>query len=96
MKSNVSALLWIVVAGMLVAGVAGAQVIHEGSHDAKAVVAQTKCPVQGGDINKSLYADVDGKRIYVCCPGCIDTIKKNPQKYIKDLEAQGITLDKAK
>jgi len=64
--------------------------------DAKKITPQTKCPVQGGDIDKSLFVDVDGKRIYVCCSGCIDEIKKNPKKYIKELEDKGITLDKAK
>ena len=54
---------------------------------------QTRCPVMDGKINKSLYADVNGKRIYVCCPGCIDKIKADPARYIKKLEAQGIALD---
>jgi len=56
---------------------------------------QTKCPVMGGKINKAEYADVNGKRIYVCCAGCIAKIKADPEKYIKQLEAEGITLDKA-
>jgi hypothetical protein len=56
---------------------------------------QTTCPVMGGKINKAQYADVKGKRIYVCCPGCIGKIKADPDKYIKQLEAEGITLDKA-
>lgn len=61
----------------------------------RAVAPQTTCPVMGGAINKTLYTDHDGKRIYVCCPGCVDVIKKNPAKYIQQLEAKGITLDKA-
>ena len=59
------------------------------------VKAQTKCPVMGGKINKSQYADVNGKRVYVCCPGCISKIKADPDKYIKLLEKQGVTLEKA-
>lgn len=55
---------------------------------------QTTCPVMGGKINKAQFADVHGKRIYVCCAGCIDKIKNAPMKYIKQLEGQGITLDK--
>jgi YHS domain-containing protein len=55
---------------------------------------QTTCPVMGGKIDKKLYADVDGKRIYVCCPGCIATIKKDPAKYIKKLEDQGVAIAK--
>jgi hypothetical protein len=58
------------------------------------VKAQTKCPVMDAPINKSLFVDVDGKRIYVCCGGCIKTIKQDPAKYIKILEDQGVTLEK--
>lgn len=56
------------------------------------VVAQTMCPVMGGAVNKALYVDYDGKRIYVCCAGCIDAVKKDPAKYVKELESKGITL----
>ena len=54
---------------------------------------QTNCPVMGGKINKKYYVDYDGKRIYVCCPGCIGKIKADPEKYIKKLEADGVVLD---
>jgi hypothetical protein len=58
-------------------------------------VAQQTCPVMGGKINKKQYADVKGKRIYVCCAGCIAKIKADPDKYIKKLESSGIVLEKA-
>jgi hypothetical protein len=54
---------------------------------------QTTCPVMGGKINRAQYADVKGKRIYVCCPGCIGKIKADPDKYIKQMEDEGIVLD---
>ena len=60
-----------------------------------ATVSQTKCPVLGGTVDKSLYIDSDGKRIYVCCKDCLDKVRKSPGRYIKELEEQGITLDKA-
>lgn len=57
---------------------------------------QTHCAVmRKNPINKNLYVDVKGKRIYVCCPGCIPKIKADPDKYIKQLEAEGIELEKA-
>lgn len=56
---------------------------------------QTMCPVMEGEINKSLYADVKGYRIYVCCSGCISEIKKNPDKYIKKLQEMGVEIEKA-
>jgi YHS domain-containing protein len=46
-------------------------------------------------INPKMYVDVQGKRIYVCCPGCITKIKAEPEKYIKQMEAEGIVLEKA-
>lgn len=57
--------------------------------DAKKLKPQTTCPVMGNEINKTMYTDVKGKRIYVCCKGCIPTINKNPDKYIKKLEKMG-------
>ena len=56
---------------------------------------QTHCPVmKKNPVNKKLYVDVKGYRIYVCCKGCIGKVKADPDKYIKELEAKGITLEK--
>ena len=54
---------------------------------------QKYCPVMGGEINRELYVEAKGKRIYVCCPACIGKIKANPDKYIKELTDKGITLE---
>lgn len=56
---------------------------------------QTTCPVMGGGINKSIFADHDGKRVYFCCGACISTFKKDPAKYVKKLEDAGVTIEKA-
>ncbi len=31
---------------------------------------QTVCPVLGGNVNKQVYVDYKGNRIYFCCKGC--------------------------
>ena len=62
---------------------------HKAHADTDSLVLQTTCPVMGGAINKELYVDHEGKRIYVCCGGCIDQIKQDPQKYIDKLKADG-------
>ena len=62
---------------------------------APAIKKQLLCPVMGEAISTNLYVDAEGKRIYVCCKGCIGTVKEEPAKYIKKLEEAGITLDKA-
>lgn len=54
-------------------------------------VPQTMCPVMGGEINKKYYADYQGKRVYFCCPACIAPFKKAPAKYLKKLDAEGVT-----
>jgi YHS domain-containing protein len=56
---------------------------------------QTVCPVLGGNIDKKVYTDYKGKRIYFCCQGCDAEFKKNPEKYMKKMEAEGITLEKS-
>lgn len=50
---------------------------------------QATCPVMGGAINKQLYADYDGKRVYFCCGYCDGEFNKNPQKYLDKLKEQG-------
>jgi len=89
MKRNKA--MTLLVAAILGTGLIAAQAAEKKPESKK----QTTCPVMGGKINKAQYADVNGKRIYVCCPGCIGKIKADPDKYIKQLEAEGITLDKA-
>jgi hypothetical protein len=57
---------------------------------------QTECPVMAGmAIKKNLFVDVEGKRIYICCKGCIAPIKADPKKIIADLTAKGIALEDA-
>jgi YHS domain-containing protein len=48
---------------------------------------QTTCPVMGGDINKEVYADHDGKRVYFCCPACVEKFKAEPENYLAKLKA---------
>ena len=56
---------------------------------------QENCPVMGGKISKEVFVDHSGKRVYFCCNGCPETFKKDPDKYIKKLESEGVELEKA-
>jgi len=56
--------------------------------------AQTTCPVLAGKIDKSLYTDYEGKRVYFCCASCKDDFMKDPGGYIKKMEDQGVVLEK--
>jgi len=51
--------------------------------------AQTTCPVMGGTINKELYADYKGERVYFCCMACKPQFEKDPEKYIKKMKEMG-------
>ncbi len=87
----------VVMAGALATTMALAEDGHAqhaaGEHGAK-IVAQTTCPAMGGKINKEQYVDYEGKRIYVCCKGCIAKIQKDPKKYIQKMESEGVTVAK--
>lgn len=50
---------------------------------------QTTCPVMGGQINKELYTDYKGQRIYFCCMACPPEFAKDPEKYIAKLKEMG-------
>ncbi len=56
---------------------------------------QTICPVLGGNVDKNIHTDYKGKRIYFCCSSCDAAFKKDPEKYMKKLEEQGITPENA-
>lgn len=59
----------------------------------KQMKSQTVCPVMGGTINKKVYADYEGKRVYFCCKACIPEFNKDPAKYMKKLEETGQTAE---
>jgi YHS domain-containing protein len=61
--------------------------------DVKTGKPQTICPVMGGPINRSVYTDYKGKRIYFCCPACIDTFNKDAEKFMKQMSDQGIKCE---
>lgn len=52
---------------------------------ASAEIEQKTCPVMGGEINKSLFTEYKGKKVYFCCAACKEEFEKNPEKYIAKL-----------
>ena len=57
---------------------------------------QTTCPVmKGNPVDKSSpYVDVNGYRIYVCCGACVRAVQADPDKYIAEMQAEGVELAK--
>ncbi len=50
-----------------------------------AVLEQTTCPVMGGAINKAIFTEYKGKKVYFCCSPCEEKFKEEPEKYIAKL-----------
>jgi YHS domain-containing protein len=48
-------------------------------------VEQTICPVMEGAINKAIFTEYKGKKVYFCCAGCKTIFEKEPEKYLSKL-----------
>ncbi len=46
---------------------------------------QKICPIMAGPINKDIYTEYKGKKVYFCCAGCETKFKENPEKYLAKL-----------
>lgn len=55
--------------------------------------AQSVCPVSGEEIDKKIYMDYEGKRIYFCCPKCADKFKSDAKAIIEQMKKDGIELE---
>ena len=99
LNKKINAILWVAVLTATVAGTASAHCCGAGVIDPPEAKAdevnvapkvQTKFPVMdGNDINKNLFVDIKGKRVYVCCKGCIAQVEKSPDKYLAKIKATG-------
>ena len=54
---------------------------------------QTNCPVMGGTIDKNVYTDYQGQRIYFCCPACKPKFLDDPEKYMQKIAEDKILLE---
>ena len=54
---------------------------------------QTICPVMGGKIDSTVYTDIQGQRVYHCCPMCSKSLKKDPDKYFQKAAEAGILFE---
>ncbi|HSG99057.1 MAG TPA: hypothetical protein VLB27_03345, partial [candidate division Zixibacteria bacterium] len=56
-------------------------------------VPQTHCPVMGGPIDSGAYTDIQGQRVYHCCPMCTADLRKDPDKFFMKSAAAGILFE---
>ena len=62
-----------------------AETMDEPAEAVAAVVEQTDCPVMGGAINKAIFTEYKGKKVYFCCSPCKEKFEQEPEKYIAKL-----------
>jgi len=52
--------------------------------------AQKICPVGGdalGGMGKPFKVDLDGRTVFLCCEGCEDLLRAEPEKYLAKIDA---------
>ncbi|GEM_PF-914703 len=54
----------------------------------KPPVTNKECPVSGGKVNPQYRAEYNGQYVYVCCQGCVDEFKKEPEKYVAKMSKE--------
>ena len=50
-----------------------------------ASIEQTVCPVTGDKIDKNVFVEYKGKKVYFCCADCKAKFEADPEKYIAKL-----------
>jgi YHS domain-containing protein len=57
-------------------------------HGNKGGIINNRCPVMGDRVDENTPHKVvhRGKRIGLCCSGCVPEFKKNPDRYMRKLE----------
>lgn len=63
----------------------------ENEADRAAAIRQGICAVSGeplGSMGKPIKLDVQGREVFICCSGCEDSLRENPQKYFEKLDTR--------
>lgn len=73
-------------AAMEESSTAAEQTTTEAGDQVVASTEQTTCPVMEGSlINKDIFVEYKGKKVYFCCEGCDDAFLADPEKYVSKL-----------
>ena len=62
-----------------------AKVAEDAASQVVQAVEQTECPVMGGAINKAIFTEYEGKKVYFCCEPCKEKFEAGPEQYIAKL-----------
>jgi membrane fusion protein, copper/silver efflux system len=50
-----------------------------------AAIEQTTCPVLAAPIDKNVFTEYKGKKVYFCCADCKKAFELDPEKYVSKL-----------
>ena len=88
MRNKRTAGLMVLLSALLIIGFVFADGCEKKSSPASSPAAaaeQTICPVMGGPINKDIFVEYQGKKVYFCCAQCKGQFEKEPEKYLSKL-----------
>ena len=57
--------------------------------DRESADRQRVCPVSGeplGSMGEPIKLDVEGREVWICCAGCEDALRKDPEQYFAKLK----------
>jgi YHS domain-containing protein len=79
----------ITVAFFLLMLIAGAAAVNSAADDTdKKQVTNKLCPVSGGPVSEKYRAEYNGQYVYVCCEGCVNEFKKDPEKFVAKMSKE--------
>lgn len=52
-------------------------------------IEQKTCPIMGNPIDKNIYVEYKGKKVYFCCAACKAKFEQEPEKYLSKLPQFG-------
>ena len=53
--------------------------------EAASAMEQTMCPVMGGKIDKDIFVEYKGQKVYFCCKACVAKFQEAPEQYMAKL-----------
>ncbi len=79
----------------VLAGVAFAAKEHDQNDKAKAALPKALCPVMHQPIDKSVWIDYRGGKLYFCCQSCVKKFKAHEAKYAAGANLQLVVTGQA-
>ncbi len=71
---------------------AGANDVDKKSTAAGCPALEVRCPVSGEKIDRKVFVETKGMKVYFCCTKCIEKYKADPAKYVTQVKSQQIAL----